>query len=95
MALVIRNVIYYYDYLFNKSCDPRTEDLPLVGSPLYMVGIITLYLCFVNKWGPKFMAHRKAYDLQNVMIVFNLIQILGNLYIMVFVSNGLLLDMYL
>lgn len=87
MALVIRNIIYYYDYLFNQSCDPRTEHLPLVASPWPVVGIITLYLCFVNKWGAKLMAHRKAYDLQNVMIVFNLVQILGNLYIMIFVSG--------
>lgn len=97
MALVIRNVIHYYDYLFNQSCDPRTEHLPLVGSPLVIVGVITLYLCFVNKWGPRWMEHRKAFDLQNVMILFNLVQILGNLYIMVFVStlNGFIFDIIL
>lgn len=87
MALVIRNIIYYYDYLFNQSCDPRTENLPLVASPWPIAGVIALYLCFVNKWGPKMMAHRKAFDLQNTMIVFNLVQILGNLYIMVFVRQ--------
>lgn len=87
MALVIRNIVYYYDHLFNKSSDPRTEHLPLVGSPLPVVGVITLYLFFVNKWGPKFMVNRKAFDLQNIMIVFNLVQILGNLYIMIFVST--------
>lgn len=91
MALVIRNIIYYYDFLFNKSSDPRTEDLPLVGSPWPVAGIIVLYLCFVNKWGPKYMLNRKAYDLQNTMIVFNLVQIIGNLYIMIWVSGALLL----
>lgn len=86
MALVIRSIISYYDFLFNQSSDPRAENLPLVGSPWPVAGIIVLYLCFVNKWGPKFMANRQAFDLQNVMIIFNLVQIIGNLYIMIVVS---------
>lgn len=86
MALVIRNCILYYDYIFNQNSDPRSAHLPLVGSPLPIVGIITVYLYFVNKWGPKWMEKRKPFDLQNLMSAFNLLQILGNLYIMIWVN---------
>lgn len=86
MALVIKNIIWYYDYLFNQNSDPRSENLFLVGSPLPVAGIIILYLYFVNSWGPKWMENRQPFDLKNTMSVFNLIQIFGNLYIMFAVS---------
>lgn len=87
MALVIRNLFYYYNYIFNECTDPRVVGYPMVGSPIPVAGIITLYLYFVNKWGPKFMDKRQPYDLQTVMSVFNLVQIFGNFYIMVVVSG--------
>ena len=50
--------------------------------------IIFSYLYFVKKCGPDFMAHRRPYDVKNVMIVYNVVQILANTYIFIVVRTA-------
>lgn len=44
----------------------------MMRNPLQVLGLLTVYLFLVLKWGPKFMEKRKAYDLKWVMIVYNI-----------------------
>lgn len=61
--------------------DPRNHDWPLISSPWPVLSILIVYLYFVKNIGPKFMANRKPFDLQTVINVYNIIQILINIYI--------------
>lgn len=44
----------------------------MMRNPLEVLGLLTVYLFLVLKWGPRFMANRKAYDLKWIMIVYNI-----------------------
>ena len=52
-----------------------------------MLGIVTFYVSFVLKIGPKMMASRKPFDLKPLLVVYNLSMILLSLYIVVMVSR--------
>ncbi|KAK3930190.1 Elongation of very long chain fatty acids protein [Frankliniella fusca] len=56
--------------------DPRVENLPLMRSPFPMLTILAAYLYFVLSLGPRFMKHRKPYNLDKVMIVYNAVQVI-------------------
>lgn len=69
--------------------DPRTDGFLLVGSPVPVLVILASYYYFVTDFGPKFMEKRPPFDLKRVIIVYNLVQILANLYIVLQVSYSL------
>lgn len=58
--------------------DERADDYFLMGSPFTVLGILGLYYYFVTDFGPKFMKNRPAYKLQNILIVYNALQIVAN-----------------
>ncbi|XP_030038162.2 elongation of very long chain fatty acids protein 7 [Manduca sexta] len=67
----------------------------LMGSPIPIIVILTAYLAFVLKLGPDFMKKRKAYKLTNILLVYNLAEIifaayLFNLCIKILVPLGML-----
>lgn len=66
--------------------DARVEHLPFLGSPIPIIGLIAGYVYTVTVWGPNYMRPRKAYDLKGVIKIYNLIQIVTNLYIGIIVS---------
>lgn len=45
--------------------------------------LVAVYLYFVLKWGPKFMEKRKPFNLERILIVFNVIQIVICSYIFI------------
>jgi hypothetical protein len=57
-----------------------------MGNPLQIVGVIGFYLMFSLKWGPKFMEKRKAFDLKNIMMAYNLIQVAMNSWLFGYVN---------
>jgi len=59
----------------------------LMGSPMPMLGIVTCYVYFVLKIGPKMMASRKPFNLKSLLVVYNFSMILLSLYIAVTVSR--------
>ncbi|XP_026472037.1 elongation of very long chain fatty acids protein AAEL008004-like [Ctenocephalides felis] len=71
----------YWDYLFEELADPRTNSWPLIGSPVPGLTILGVYLFFVLNWGPKYMAHRKPYEMQGLLIVYNLLQVLLSIFL--------------
>ena len=61
--------------------DPRTNDWFLIGSPVPGVSILIGYLYFVLSWGPKHMEHRKPYQLNNLLVIYNLMQVLLSIWL--------------
>lgn len=66
-------------YVFVELADPRTNHWPLIRSPLPVLIIVILWIYFVLSWGPKFMANRKPFKIQKLMIVYNAIQVVISL----------------
>ncbi|RWS28650.1 elongation of very long chain fatty acids protein-like isoform X1 [Leptotrombidium deliense] len=70
---VTDSVKYYYYDVWNTHGDPRVVNLPLMdGGPWNMILIICAYLYCVKTVGPQFMKNRKAYDLRNFILMYNL-----------------------
>ncbi|XP_030755503.1 elongation of very long chain fatty acids protein 4-like isoform X1 [Sitophilus oryzae] len=71
----------YWNYVFYELADSRTKNLFLVSSPATILLILGSYLYFVLKWGPEFMKNRKPYELKKLLMVYNVCQIIVNVYI--------------
>lgn len=61
---------------------------PLTQSPMLIISLVAIYVYFVTHWGQRYMKNRPAYDLKNIIKVYNLIQIAVNLFIGVYVSGN-------
>lgn len=66
--------------------DPRSDDYFLMDWIVYPVVIMVIYLKFVLHWGPNWMKNKEPFQLDNVLKVYNVFQILVNLYIFYLVS---------
>lgn len=75
MSLYNNTVTRYYDFVFQDLADPRTNHWPLIGDPWTGLTILGAYLYFVLNWGPKFMKHRKPYELKYTLIIYNFLQV--------------------
>ena len=92
----LKNRVYATTCLlkFNlSSLDPRTNNWPLIASPVPGLSILGLYLYFVNSWGPRFMKDRKPFIFKNTLIVYNFVQVLISVYLFTEVSNADLCDL--
>lgn len=82
-----------YSYFDNKNVlpvpDPRTNNWPLISSPLPGVTILAAYLYFTLSWGPRYMANRKPFKLEGILIAYNFIQVIVSAYIFYEVSVAL------
>lgn len=74
-------IVQYYDYLFVELADPRTNDWWLIGNPLPGIFIMVSYLLFVLKIGPNYMKNRKPYEMKNILIVYNFIQVIVSVWL--------------
>lgn len=122
MALVLRSIYNWYNWLFHdyegkqdaidaldflfafgikcfrvinwtsnkiiSKIDPRVDRYPLTQSPMLIISLVAIYVYFVTHWGQRYMKNRPAYDLKNIIKVYNLIQIAVNLFIGVYVSGN-------
>ncbi|XP_055543949.1 elongation of very long chain fatty acids protein AAEL008004-like [Wyeomyia smithii] len=71
----------YWDFLFTELADPRTNHWPLISSPVPGLTIIASYLYFVLNFGPKYMANRKPFQMQKLLVVYNFLQVLVSVYL--------------
>jgi hypothetical protein len=78
MAALIKTAYNKYRYIFYECADPRVTDWFLLGSPLYPLGLITLYLYVVKVAGPRYMKNRPAYQLSGIILLYNVIEIVVN-----------------
>ncbi|XP_028132409.1 elongation of very long chain fatty acids protein 1 [Diabrotica virgifera virgifera] len=65
--------------LTNKI-DPR-HDGYITASPYFLYGFLFTYLFTIKILGPKLMQYRKPYNIKNLLICYNFIQIILNTYI--------------
>lgn len=78
-------------YVFSIILDPRVRDMLFMSNPFSMFGILVCYLYFILKWGPKFMKNRKPFNLNKLIIVYNIIQILACARLVVHVNTILII----
>lgn len=78
-----------YDFvvvLFFYFTDPRTKPWLLSGSPGPLLIILASYLYFCLYAGPKYMKDRKPFELKNTLLVYNAIQVLLSVALVIEVS---------
>lgn len=71
----------YWDFIFTELADPRTNHWPLISSPVPGLTIIASYLYFVLNFGPKYMANRKPFQMQRLLVVYNFVQVLVSIWL--------------
>lgn len=94
MALYDNKFSKYWDHIFTDLADPRTNHWPLIGSPVPGLTILAVYLYFVSTWGPRYMANRKPFKLEKTLIVYNFIQVVFSVYLVVEGLDGAWLRKY-
>lgn len=82
MALVLKALYDGYDRYFYEAQDPRNADQFLLNPPWLPLAVVAGYLYFVLDLGPKLMANRKPFDLKKLIQVYNLLQVLANVYLL-------------
>lgn len=56
-------------------------------SPYSIIILIILYLSFVLKFGPQFMEKREPYNIERILMAYNLLQVVSNLALVVYVRH--------
>lgn len=77
--------LYHYTYYaygyWNEIQDERTKSYPLVAvHPITMAGIMGAYFLAVTKIGPSWMKDRPAFQLRQLMIVYNITMVCVNAF---------------
>ncbi|KAF5287807.1 hypothetical protein FQR65_LT12175 [Abscondita terminalis] len=76
MAHLVGYLIEGYRDLMDNKSDPRVNNWFLMSSPFPTLCICLSYAYFVKVIGPKIMENRKPFNLKNILIVYNLAQVL-------------------
>lgn len=71
---ILRDGSSHYDFLMSKA-DGRVQDWFLMSSPWPSIAICLAYVMLVRK-SQSWMAHREAFDVRNVMLVYNAAMVL-------------------
>ncbi|XP_055384909.1 elongation of very long chain fatty acids protein 7 [Condylostylus longicornis] len=72
----------------SEGIDPTIDNWLLMKSPTNLLIIIALYLVFVLRIGPSFMANRKPYNLQPIMVGYNAYQVIFNIWMFLQAFNA-------
>lgn len=72
--------------LFGFPIDPRVKDWPMMSSPFPTLALCIFYAYFSKVLAPKLMANRKAFDLRNLLVAYNLFQTVFSAWIFYEVS---------
>ncbi|KAH8407665.1 hypothetical protein KR222_010103, partial [Zaprionus bogoriensis] len=64
--------------LLTSLTDPFFNNKLLLSSPWPTHLILGVYLLFILKLGQKFMEHRKPFDLKNIILAYNIVQVIYN-----------------
>lgn len=75
----IMSVTNFYSYIWSLR-DPRTEGWGLTADAKFVFPVLALYLYVVKVAGPRFMKHRKPYQLKPAILAYNLFMVAANLY---------------
>lgn len=61
------------------------SSFPLMNSGWTVTVILVVYLAFVLKLGKIFMQNRNPYNIKNVMLVYNVLQVIYNVILFLYV----------
>nr|XP_037874735.1 elongation of very long chain fatty acids protein AAEL008004 isoform X2 [Bombyx mori]XP_037874736.1 elongation of very long chain fatty acids protein AAEL008004 isoform X2 [Bombyx mori] len=75
MALILEYLNDMHVFM-DKYGDPRTNPWFLMSSPLPTLIICLSYVYLVKVLGPQFMENRKPYELKNLLILYNFLQVI-------------------
>ncbi|XP_023014186.2 very long chain fatty acid elongase AAEL008004 isoform X1 [Leptinotarsa decemlineata] len=81
MALVLKKLYQGYFWLSRDLADPRSDDF-IISSPLAAVALVFSYVYAVKFLGPELMRNRKPFNLKILLILYNVLQIVANFYLM-------------
>lgn len=70
----------FNNFMETKS-DPRTAKWLLMSSPVPLLTIIISYLYFSAYAGPRYMKDRKPFELKNVIILYNFVQVVMSIFL--------------
>ncbi|KAG8256246.1 hypothetical protein J6590_072911 [Homalodisca vitripennis] len=73
----------YYNYIFFEQMDPRVRGWFLMDSPIPIILLVTSYVAFVKRVGPWWMKGRSAYNVEKVMLLYNMVQMTINAYFVI------------
>lgn len=77
----------YTNFMETKS-DPRTSKWLLMNSPGPLLTIVVTYLYFCAYAGPRYMKDRKPFDLKNVIILYNFVQVFMSVFLVYEAMQG-------
>lgn len=92
MALVLKNIFQLMENLLH-SRDARVFEVPFT-SPVALLLINCGYLYFI-RWGIELMRHRKPLNLRSLILAYNIVQVVLNMWIAADVSVLLFFFKYL
>ncbi|XP_018327714.1 elongation of very long chain fatty acids protein AAEL008004 [Agrilus planipennis] len=81
MAGVVSPFTDYYRYIMETKSDPRTAQWLLMSSPGPLFTILATYLYFCISAGPRYMKDRKPYELKNLIILYNAVQVAMSIFL--------------
>lgn len=76
------------------SIDPRAAEWFLMGTPPVSITLLLVGYFILTKYGPKLMANKAPFELNFIMMVYNLFQVVVNLTLGIYVSFNLLKSHY-
>nr|XP_034824541.1 elongation of very long chain fatty acids protein AAEL008004-like isoform X2 [Maniola hyperantus] len=87
MALILQYINDMHLFM-DKYGDPRTNPWFLMSSPFPTLMICLSYIYLVKVFGPRFMESRKPYELKNLLVLYNFLQVLFSAWLFYESING-------
>uniref|UniRef100_A0A1E1WBM7 Elongation of very long chain fatty acids protein n=1 Tax=Pectinophora gossypiella TaxID=13191 RepID=A0A1E1WBM7_PECGO len=78
---VLQNETVEYSIWKSKGYDAFIDEWFLMSSPVPVLSIMSAYLLFVLKLGPDYMKKRPPFNLNNLLVVYNFVQVLVSAFI--------------
>ncbi|XP_050537984.1 elongation of very long chain fatty acids protein AAEL008004-like isoform X1 [Daktulosphaira vitifoliae] len=78
-STLVNMAIDRYFSIVDSISDPRVKEWPLMDSPIPTFLMVITYLYIVTYLGPKVMANRKPFKLNNVLVLYNAGQVIFSL----------------
>lgn len=81
MAKTLTSIIETYEFYMHDAMDQRSIDVFYIRSPFPWMILVAVYIYAVKVWGPNYMSKRPAYQLNGVIKIYNIFQVVINLYL--------------
>lgn len=80
MDYIVKSYSDFHSFLDDKA-DPRTNNWFLASSPIPTAAFCLIYVYLVKVLGPQLMKNRNPFQLRNVIVIYNFIQVLFSLWL--------------